>query len=231
MKSITIIFCFLIIVSCSKSVDYSSDHIEQTSGRYLFAPDEVLEVYYENKNLFLKWRGSEKIRPVILDQNTFFVADMYKKLRFVKHPDTNEHYLTIVNPDNDDLITYDYLKLSDSMDIPSEYLKKGNYDKALIGYLKIQEQDSTSWLIDESEFNRYGYTLLGEKKYQNAIDVFKINVVLYPKSSNVYDSLADAFLRSGDSIQAFNNYKIAFDLNNGNRTAEQYINAYSKKIN
>ena len=119
MKSIIIIFCLLIIIGCSKSVEYTSEHIEQTSGRYLFTPDEIIEVYYEENNLFLKWRNVESIEPVIIDQNTFFVADMYKKLRFVKHPNTNRQYLSIVNPDNDDLITYDYLKLSDSSDIPS----------------------------------------------------------------------------------------------------------------
>ena len=99
--------------------------------------DEILEVYYEENNLLLKWRGIEKVKPVILDENTFFIADMYKKLRFVKHPNNNDRYLSIVNPDND-IITYDYLKVSDSFDIPSVNLSKGNYEKARLGYLEIQ---------------------------------------------------------------------------------------------
>lgn len=231
MKTIIKLLLLFLVVSCSKNIDYSSSHIEETSGRYLFAPDETIEVYYENKVLFLKWRSSNNIKPVVLDENTFFIADMYKKLRFVKHPETKERYLSIVNPDNDDLITYDYLKLSGTIDIPSEYLKKGEYEKALAGYLKIQEQDSTSSLIDEGDFNRFGYDYLRNKKYQNAIDVFKINVALHPESSNTYDSLADAFLRSGDSLQAYNNYKKALELNENNNRALQYINQYNKKTN
>ena len=58
-----------------------------------------------------------------------------------------------------------------------------------------------------------------------------MNVALYPESDNVYDSLADAYLRSGDSLQAFNNYKIALEYNSGNKRAKQYVEAYNKKYN
>lgn len=230
MRSITLIFCFFSIVSCSKSVDYSPEHIEQTSGRYLLSPDEILEVYYEESNLLLKWRGAEKVKPVILDENTFFIADMYKKLRFVKHPNNNNRYLSIVNPDND-LVTYDYLKLSDSFDIPSVHLKKGNYDKALVGYLEIQKQDYKSVLIDENEFNSIGYRFLRNEKYQDAISIFEINVALFPERSNVYDSLADAYLESGDSLNAYDNYKKTLDLDSENKRAKKYIEAYNKSNN
>lgn len=219
----------LFFLSCSKNVNYTSEFIERTSGRYLFTQDEVFEIYYENNTLLLNWRGAEKLKPVTIDQNTIFVADMYKKLRFAEHPDTKEFYLTSVDPDNDDLVTYDYLKLADSVKIPSQHLRDGEFDKALAGYLQIKEQDSTSELIDEGEFNRLGYSYLREKKYENAIDVFKINVALYPLSSNVYDSLADAYVRSGDSLQAYNNYKKALELNNGNRRAKEYTEAYKLK--
>jgi len=53
-------------------------------------------------------------------------------------------------------------------------------------------------------------------------------MALYPKSDNVYDSLADAYLRNGDSLQAFNNYKKALELNTGNDRAKAYIKKYSK---
>ena len=57
------LFLFLIIVvfSCSNNTDYSSEYMQQTSGRYLYNQDEVIDVYYDNKKLFLKWRGAEKL--------------------------------------------------------------------------------------------------------------------------------------------------------------------------
>ena len=229
-------FSFLALIliiffyNCSKRVEYTSEFKNQTSGRYLYTADEVFEIYYEDNNLYLKWRGAEKMKPVVLDQHTFFVADMYKKLRFVQHPDTKKSYISIVNPDNEDLITYDYLKLADTSKLPSEHLKNGNYKQALAGYLKIKEQDSASVLIDEGDFNRMGYNHLRKKEYQEAINVFKLNVELFPESSNVYDSLADAYLRSGDSLQALNFYNKALELDPGNPRARKYLEGYNKEV-
>lgn len=205
--------------------------MEETSGKYLYNQDDVIQVFYENENLFLKWRGADKIEPVIIDENTFFIVDLYQKLRFVKHPKTNKQYLSIVADDNGNKITYDYLKVTDSFKTPSMYLKSGNYEKALTGFLAIKKQDSTNSLINENEFNALGYELLRKEEYQNAIAVFDINVALYPESDNAYDSLADAYLRSGDSLQAFQNYKKALTFNNRNNRAKRFVKAYSENKN
>ena len=226
-----ILFCLLVVIvvsGCSKNVKYTAEYKEKMAGRYLYNPEVVIDVYFENNNLFLKWQGEKVIKPIILDENTFFVADMYKKFHFVEHPQTKKRYLSVLDEDNEKIISYDYLKVSDSFKTPSMYLKNKEYDKALLGYLNIQKQDSTSIFLDETDFNRKGYQLIGEKKYQDAISVFKINVALYPNSDNVYDSLADAYLRNGDSLQAFNNYKKALELNTGNDRAKEYIKKYSK---
>lgn len=227
----TILFCLFTIIAisgCSKNIEYTEEYKEKTAGRYLYNSEVVIDVYFENNNLFLEWQGEKVIKPIILDENIFFVADMYKKFHFVEHPQTKKYYLSELEEDSENLISYDYLKVSDSFKTPSMYLNNKEYDKALLGYLDIQKQDSTSVFIDETEFNRKGYQLLREKKYQDAINVFKINMALYPKSDNVYDSLADAYLRSGDSLQAFNNYKKALELNTGNKRAKKFINKYSK---
>jgi len=217
-----------IVTSCSKNIDYSQEHINETSGRYLYSQDEVIDIYYENNNLFLKWRGADKIAPVVLDVNTFFVADMYKKLRFVQHPETKKHYLSIIPEDENAPLTYDYLKVEDSFKTPSMYLENKEYNKALEGFLNIKEQDSTSVFIEEGELNELGYEKIRKKEFQDAIEVFKINVALYPESDNVYDSLADAYLRHGDSLNAYNNYKKALELNTGNKRAKKFIKAFNK---
>ena len=222
---------FLIVFSCSKNIDYSSEYMEQTSGRYLYNQDDVIDVYYDNGKLFLKWRGAEKIKPVILDKETFILVEINQKFHFVQHPETKKRYLSKISKENEDIISYDYKKVPNSFKVPSMHLKNKDYDKALVGYLEIQKQDSTSVLINEREFNSLGYKLLREKEYQNAIDLFKMNVILYPESDNVYDSLADAYLRSGDSLQAFNNYKKVLEYNNGNKRAKQFVEAYNKSQN
>ena len=231
-KTILFALCLMVIVlSCSKNIDYTSEYMEQTSGRYLYNQDNVIDVFYKNKKLFLNWGKLKIIEPVILDENIFFVIDIYKKLHFVQHPETEKQYLSIISEDNEDIITYDYLKVDDDYKTPSMYMRIGHYDKALAGYLEIKKQDSTSAFINEGDFNSIGYKLLREKEYEKAIDVFKMNVALYPESGNVYDSLADAYLEQGDSLQAFNNFKKTLEYNNANRKANRFVEAYRKKQN
>lgn len=234
MKIPTLFLSFFILIligvsSCTKSITYTPEQITQTSGRYLFNQDEVIDVYYDHNTLYLKWKGAEKIKPVVLDENTFFVADMYQKLRFVQHPETKKWYLGIVSKDDDTKFTYDYVKVADTFKTAYMYLKAKEYDQALKGYLELKKQDSTHVYIEEAEINRLGYNLLRTNEFENAIKVFNMNVVLYPNSDNVYDSLADAYLRSGDSLQAFTNYSKALELNSGNERAKNYIEIYSKK--
>lgn len=232
MKIKIVLFFYLLIltsVACSKKVNYSSEFQEETSGRYLYNYDMVIDVYYENNKLFLKWLGEEVIKPIALDENTFFVADLYKKFHFVQHPETQKRYLSVVSEDDENKITYDYVKVADSFKTPSMHLKNKEYQKALKGYLAIKKEDSTSVFINERDFNRKGYEFLREKQFTDAIEVFKINVALYPNSDNVYDSLADGYLRSGDSLNALINYKKALELNTGNKRAKEYVNKLKSK--
>ncbi|SDH88354.1 tetratricopeptide repeat protein [Winogradskyella thalassocola] len=229
MKSkILIVLITMIGWSCSNSVNYSETFKNETAGNYLYNQDDVIEVYYENNKLFLNWRGG-KIEPVALEENEFFVADMYKKFRFVQHPKTQQWYLSVIPEEDTAEVTYDYLKAPKGYKTPSAHLADGNYDKALAGYLEIKKQDSTSIFIKEWDFNRVGYKHLRDKEYEKAIGVFKVNAALHPNSANVYDSLAEAYLFIGDSLQAYQNYKVALSFNNEIRQAKAFVSANASK--
>lgn len=219
------------MLACGKSANYTPEFIKDTSGRYLFNANEVIEVYFENGELFLKWRGAEKIEPLYLGENTYFIKEMNKKIQFIKPNGSQSYVISEVPVDNDELRTkkVSYKKLADAVQVPSTYLKNKEYDKALEGYLAIQKEDSTSVFIEENVFNRAGYNKLNDKNYDEAIALFKINAALYPESDNVYDSLADAYARNGDSIQAYQNYKKALQYNTGNKRAKRFVAAYDKK--
>ncbi len=227
-KALLFAFCIMVFVSsCSKKVDYTQEYMEQTSGRYLYNQENIIDVYYKNKKLFINWGGLKVIKPVIVDDTTFFIADIYQKLIFVQHPETKKRYLSVISEENEDIITYDYLKVDNDYKTPSMHLDSGNYDKALAGYLEIKEQDSTSALIDEGDFNSLGYRLLRDKEYENAVEVFVMNTVLFPESSNVYDSLADAYLAKGDSLEAFNNFKKTLEYNENNDKAKRFVETFN----
>ncbi|MCA0153692.1 tetratricopeptide repeat protein [Winogradskyella vincentii] len=218
----------LFVISCSGGVEFSETFKKETAGKYQYNEDELILVYYKDDKLILNWKEGV-FKPVVTDTNEIFVADMYKKLRFVTKPGTNDRYLSIVSEENPDSISYDYLKVPDSYKTPSTHLREGNYEEALAGYMKIKEKDSTSSYIREWEFNSKGYAHIRKKEYDKAIAVFKINIALHPSSANVYDSLAEAYLRSGDSLNAYNNYKEAYNRNSDNKRALNYINTYKPK--
>lgn len=225
------LFLAIFSISCNTSVDYSSEFIAQTSGRYLYNHDELIEVYYENNKLFLKWKGADRIEPVVLGMNEIFIPDMYKKLHFVQHPETKKRYLSILSEEENAPITYDYLKVEDGFKTPSMYFKEKNYEKALEGYLRIKAEDPESSYISEWDFNTIGYKYLRDKDYKEAIAIFKMNVALHPESDNVYDSLAEAYARSGDSLQAYESYKKALMHNTGNKRAQKFIDTYETTHN
>ena len=59
------LLCLFSIISCSKNKGFSPEFMQQTAGRYLYNANDVMDVYYENDKLFLRWRGAEKIEPVV----------------------------------------------------------------------------------------------------------------------------------------------------------------------
>jgi tetratricopeptide (TPR) repeat protein len=214
--------------SCLSSIDYSEEFKKETAGNYLYNEDDVISVYYQDNTLFLKWRGA-KTQPVAISENEFFVPDMYAKFHFVKHPITNQRYLSKIYETNPDSLSYDYLKVDDHYKTPTLLLNEGNYEKALEGYLKIRAKDSTSEFIQQYKFNRMGYKKLSEKDYQAAIAIFEMNTKLHPTKPNVFDSLGQAYLVSGDSLKAYENYKKTLALNNNNRRAQEFVDAFERQ--
>jgi DUF2911 family protein len=67
-------------------------------------------------------------------------------------------------------------------------------------------------IATEQDINNYGYALLGQKKTDEAIAVFRKNVKDYPNSWNTYDSLGEALAAKGDTKAAIENYTKAMNL-------------------
>ncbi len=217
-----------LVYSCTKSIEYTEAFKKETEGSYLYNADDVIAISYEGNTMFMNWRGV-KTKPVVTELNEFFVPDMYKKLRFLKHPETNQRYLSIISETNSDSLSYDYLKAPNGYKTPSQYIAEKNFDKALEGLLKIKAEDSLSEFINQYKFNRIGYKYIREENFEDAIAIFEMNTKLHPNKHNVYDSLGQAYLVTGDSLNAYKNYKKAYKINNGNRRAKKYIDAYDSK--
>jgi pimeloyl-ACP methyl ester carboxylesterase len=78
-------------------------------------------------------------------------------------------------------------------------------------------------MFGEAEMNQLGYRYLQEGKTREALRLFTLNVISYPDSWNVYDSLGEAFLKDGQKDKAISNYEKSLKLNPGNENAVKVL--------
>lgn len=228
LKVSLILLITLLSFSCGKNTN-SDEFIEKATGRYLFNSDELITVYFKEKTLFLEWRGADAIKPLKTDENTFFVKEMNEKIQFLTNPEDNNDYIVLVPKEENDTIVFNYRKLGNNEKTPNEYLNNHEFDKALKAYILIQQKDSLDPALNEGNFNRLGYNKLRSDNFEEAKQIFKINMELYPNSSNVYDSYAEALRKSGDTVQAIEFYKKSIAIDSGNRDAKRFIEKYDTK--
>ena len=65
----------------------------------------------------------------------------------------------------------------------------------------------------EARINATGYSLLNAKKVDEAIELLALNVKLFPKAWNTYDSLGEAYALKGNKELAIKNYEKSMVLN------------------
>ncbi|MDZ7314468.1 MAG: amidohydrolase family protein, partial [candidate division KSB1 bacterium] len=94
---------------------------------------------------------------------------------------------------------------------------------AIQQYHELKATQSDTFDFSESELNSLGYRLLSMKKIKEAIEIFKLNVEAYPHSSNVYDSLGEAYMVNGDSEMAIMNYEKSLELDPNNSNAVEML--------
>jgi len=90
-------------------------------------------------------------------------------------------------------------------------------------YRSLGERFGYEFPVPESAYNRLGYDLVGRLRFDEAIEVFKLNVKLYPDSWNVYDSLGETYAKTGKKERAIENYEKSLELNPQNRNAEKML--------
>jgi len=228
IKYFLLILLLVFIYNCSnKSND--PEFVKNSAGRYLYNSDEVISVYFIENELHMEWRGKKNIKPLKINDTTFFVKEMNEKIYFSVNPSDHQKYMVLVPKEENKIIEYNFRKLGASEKIPSAYLKNNEFDKALEGYLAIKGKDSLDGAIDENTLNELGYQELRENNYEYSINIFRINVALYSNSSNVYDSLGEAYMKKGDTAQAIVNYKKSLELDSGNARAKRLIKKLENK--
>jgi tetratricopeptide (TPR) repeat protein len=101
----------------------------------------------------------------------------------------------------------------------SATIASSGMDAAAKQYHDLKASQPATYDFDESELNTLGYDFIRGKKFNEAIRILQLNVEAYPKSSNVYDSLGEAYMDDGNKPLAIVNYQKSLDLNPKNHGA------------
>jgi len=101
-------------------------------------------------------------------------------------------------------------------------LERSGYKNAIEEVKKIKK-GNTDFVVTEDEINSWGYKLFRQNKVPDALEIFKLNVYLYPASANAYDSLGEAYAEFGDNEAAIKNYEQSLKLDPQNNNAVQQL--------
>lgn len=79
-------------------------------------------------------------------------------------------------------------------------------------FLEQHKGDTIQYSIREDEFNSMGYDLMNDNKLDAALEIFRMNVGLFPASYNVYDSYGEALAKKGQKEAAIAMYNKSLAL-------------------
>jgi len=103
-------------------------------------------------------------------------------------------------------------------------IKAEGIQAAAARYRKLKAEQPERFDLREPELNTLGYALMREaKKVKEAVEIFKLNVEAYPKSSNVHDSLGEAYAQDGQKALAIQHCEKALALNPKNANAAKRL--------
>ena len=77
-------------------------------------------------------------------------------------------------------------------------IKSKGIDQAIAITNQTIKGDTLSNMWQWYNLNGLGYNFLNQKKYKEALAIFKLNTELHPADPNLFDSLAEAYELSGD---------------------------------
>lgn len=96
-------------------------------------------------------------------------------------------------------------------------------EAAVKQYYELKKNEPQAYEFAERFLNILGYNLINQGKLKEAIRVLQLNVEAYPQSSNVYDSLGEAYMLNGDKAPAIENYEKSLKLDPANTNAVEML--------
>ena len=96
-------------------------------------------------------------------------------------------------------------------------------------YRELKEDQADDYDFGENNLNILGYYLLGQNRIKEAIEIFKLNVEMFPDAFNVYDSLGEGYMNDGQTELAIKNYEKSIELNPDNYNGIEILKRLKEK--
>jgi len=104
-----------------------------------------------------------------------------------------------------------------------DIVRSGEIEKAVKIFKKAREIDPEVTVFEENRMNALGYEVLRSRRLEDALELFKLNILAFPESWNVYDSMGEAFGYANRLELAIENYRKSLKLNPENEHAIREI--------
>ncbi|MCB0569624.1 MAG: tetratricopeptide repeat protein [Phaeodactylibacter sp.] len=109
----------------------------------------------------------------------------------------------------------------DGARLVAQAIRQDGPDEAYKLYQALARKNAA--YFGEWEVNQVGYLFLQQGKTEESIRILLENVHNFPNSANAHDSLAEAYLKAGDTAQAIEHYNRSLSLNPGNENARSML--------
>jgi CubicO group peptidase (beta-lactamase class C family) len=189
----------------------SSEELKLFCGNYKMEFDKTLKIYQQDNKLLYKTIYDEPMPLDYVGGNTLLDASRTVKLEL--RSDTVSLYM------NGNEIE----RLDNGEKLAGDYIEEGNIEQAVNFYRELIAKDSEmqNWL--ENSLNDAGYSCLWRKAYKKAVAFLRIGTILFPDSSNAWDSLGEVYFEDGQYKQCVEAMKKSLEYNPNNQNAADFI--------
>ncbi len=229
IRSVALTYDWESYVSVYAQQTIDLDKASLISGRYKVHKDDLIEIYGGNDKLYIKQLGQDAVELMQISDTTYISREKNEAIQFSKDGDSNKLKMVYLNPFNNNVIA-SYQRMQESEKLPLEFLSSGDYESGLKAYLDIQKANKNDEAISENRLNRKAYNILSENNLELAKSIFKVNTVLYPNSSNVYDSYAEVCMMNKEYDLAIINYQKSFEMDPQNQNAQNMIDKMKSEM-
>jgi len=208
------------------SINLSEQILRKYEGRYLLNPSQILDIENNGNTLHVN------LSDFISNSKFRFQSDLFPVSKNVFDTDISGVQINFPDFEGDrpESLILDWIGVEQSLNRASsnynsafEKISKGDISAGCEILYKQKEFYLAQYSDLERILNDLGYAHLNKNDLTAAIQIFRLNVDLFPESSNVYDSYGEALMVNEQIHLSIQNYKKALELNPDNENAARTL--------